>query len=536
MARYMFGKRTSDGHIICINELTTATNLDAVRGYRCGCICPKCGTQLSAKLGEEREHHFAHKQSAYSRDCSPETANETALHQMAKEVLCEQKEILQPVYKIEADKALPERIPPKIRGTLDIPSEYVAKEENLLSFKTATAEKQMKDIRPDITAETTEGIYYFIEIFVNHRTKAKKKAKLQALKIPTLEVDLSGYVNEGLTKADLVEIFRSSKHTSWIYHPQEDEFLEQAKKFYSNLNSIKQYLEESAEKERKAAFLKELLKNPELYKRAVQDNQHPFLPKEVKWCTFYKDHSEVPFFINVPIQGEIVFQCDRRIWQSYIFNQFIYDGIENVTGFDGKKLLVYVENFLKNHGYYMKKDLMYRIELDDMPRCNGSYHFPSDVIKTYLNYLTQLGFIIQTGNRCEVLQRKIIVPPNKQYSSFLEKAINECDPYRFDIDSQLARSIHSQERELQKREFERQEYQKHLAAQKQAEEIAAAKKAENEKYQQEIDQIKSLDFSLDEDVIDSKGTRWIQCSVCGKIKPAHEMWNYRFGKGRCNKC
>ena len=34
---------------------------------------------------------------------------------------------------------------------------------------------------------------------------------------------------------------------------------------------------------------------------------------------------EIPFYCDIPIYGEIVFNCDRRIWQTTLFNKFIYN-------------------------------------------------------------------------------------------------------------------------------------------------------------------------------------------------------------------
>lgn len=54
-----------------------------------------------------------------------------------------------------------------------------------------------------------------------------------------------------------------------------------------------------------------------------------------KHRSFYKDGMAVPFYMDIPITGEVVFDCDRRIWQSAIFDMFIYnrrlDGKENAV-------------------------------------------------------------------------------------------------------------------------------------------------------------------------------------------------------------
>jgi len=52
------------------------------RGKRCGCVCPKCGVSLIARMGEERADHFAHVGGAVC-----EGAAEYALREKLKELL-----------------------------------------------------------------------------------------------------------------------------------------------------------------------------------------------------------------------------------------------------------------------------------------------------------------------------------------------------------------------------------------------------------------------------------------------------------------
>ena len=37
-------------------------------------------------------------------------------------------------------------------------------------------------------------------------------------------------------------------------------------------------------------------------------------------------------------------------------------------------------------------------------------------------------------------------------------------------------------------------------------------------------------------VIDSRGRKWIQCEICGKIAEEKEFWSYQWNRGKCKEC
>ena len=61
------------------------TASEVPRGRACGCRCPACQRPVIARQGEQRRAHFAHA----SRNDSPGTCSETALHRLCKEVICD---------------------------------------------------------------------------------------------------------------------------------------------------------------------------------------------------------------------------------------------------------------------------------------------------------------------------------------------------------------------------------------------------------------------------------------------------------------
>lgn len=68
--------RFKDGSILHVRE--------AIKGIACLCTCLGCGARLIAKKGKILQQHFAHESST---NCGV-TGPETALHMLAKQILC----------------------------------------------------------------------------------------------------------------------------------------------------------------------------------------------------------------------------------------------------------------------------------------------------------------------------------------------------------------------------------------------------------------------------------------------------------------
>lgn len=76
-----------NGNVVCISELSSNE-----RGLACNCTCPSCGMPLQARIGKKKQRHFSHN----NRNCDTKSANQTALHMLAKEIIEDNKEILLP--------------------------------------------------------------------------------------------------------------------------------------------------------------------------------------------------------------------------------------------------------------------------------------------------------------------------------------------------------------------------------------------------------------------------------------------------------
>ena len=126
------------------------------QGLACNCVCPGCGRPLVAKKGPVRVHHFAHQ----GESCT--TGAETALHRMAKQIVADERRLVEP----GRDKPTP--------------------------FEHATLPDDIPwpGRRPDVVL-WSETATLHVEVTVTHRCEPKKLDEIIRVGIPTIELDLS---------------------------------------------------------------------------------------------------------------------------------------------------------------------------------------------------------------------------------------------------------------------------------------------------------------------------------------------------------
>lgn len=121
--------------------------LEKDRGMACNCICASCRRPLIAKLGRgKRIRHFAHKSEGVPiLDCSAQKANESGLHKMAKELICQSGYINLPVIKISSrrDSNRNEDDPAQCKDLIFLP-------KTQLPFSRAETEIPFQGFIPDI--------------------------------------------------------------------------------------------------------------------------------------------------------------------------------------------------------------------------------------------------------------------------------------------------------------------------------------------------------------------------------------------------
>ena len=406
-----------DGKAVYIDELDPKAD----KGLKCRCTCPKCGDLLEARLNfkdPSRVRYFAHYNPV---ECDIVRANQTAIHLMAKDIITREKKVMFPAVKVSLQdtqayanmrsvireiasatalddlKKLEESGP-----ILNIPA-------SVIEFDKVIPEKPIADIIPDIVA-SKNGQDCLIEIAVTHFVDEEKTQKIRELGISTLEIDLSSLVEKALDTKGLADIIvNNPKYKKWIYnsivaretnkieetaraicqpyidHYQEQHRIAQEKAEIANRKAAEIALRvERAPQLLRDAFLPENYQN--LLKTDRNDQQfHEFY----KTLTMSKTCPQAPFFVDIPISGEFIFNCDRRIWQSSIFDKFVFNRKLPTTDKDNitcKK----IESWIKHHQKQFQVRLDYNVEC-----CvDGTWrHLMPDVIDQYLFYLKLLGFI-----------------------------------------------------------------------------------------------------------------------------------------------
>jgi len=192
---------------------------EVARGASCNCFCVVCGGQLIAKKGSVRVHHFAH---AADTDC--QGAAETALHLLAKELICNLPSIRLPQYKFQKEK--------RLKSGLPIKHEAIVVQGGEALISGAKVEQPAGRVIPDITLESNSKIL-FVEIAVTHKVDRAKLRHIRKSGIPTIEIHLN-LEDATLSREKLsLKLQNDLNSKRWLFHPRqrkaEQEYIEKVR-------------------------------------------------------------------------------------------------------------------------------------------------------------------------------------------------------------------------------------------------------------------------------------------------------------------
>ena len=442
-----------DGKILHISELS-----DNDRGLACSCICPACKVDLQARLGYgKRRPHFSHNNEA----CNISDAQQTALHLLAKEILTENNHIMLPAYVIDGSEG----------NYVDYDlSDYDAIEKQLDSleyskqsnyqFDNVILEKKISDMIPDILIwRSSNGKKLIIEIAVTHFVDDVKKAKIIEQGISALEIDISQFHNQDFERNILQEIIIDSIDSKkWIYNTHYEKALlklaernsdivtrakkEEAARRLQREKLLKEQREKALKKEKREQIKIENIMNSlkkENYRVIVNQLKNDELTNNhFKKKKFYSSmDKEIPFFLDIPVTGQIAFTCDRRIWQMEIFERFVYYRKENST-----LSIIRIWKWFTQHATTKLLNWDF-ITKNNLSIGNKIYadNLALGAIKQYLSYLGELGFVeyyggFRYGEDYAVISKKI-VPPNEMAAEKLEIVFNSIEDDVPTIDSDV---------------------------------------------------------------------------------------------------
>lgn len=425
--------------------------IEEEKGLKCNCICPSCKTPLQARMGNIRQRHFSHNNS----NCNSAIAQQTALHLLAKEIIEEERTVKFPSYNLSYQDV----------GIEDyhLLDSYPCTESMIVEFDTVKLETRISNIVPDVIVKKGEK-ECLIEIAVTHFVDEEKKKKIREIGLPMLEIDLSD-CKGSIERSRLTELIKNEiKNKKWISNPNVFEkykdkarewFQNQIEQFNREQEKIHRELQEAKKREqekfeylqRKNIAVKQNIQNaflPENYSHIImslRDDNKALL--EFQKTKMFKEGKEMPFYFDIPIKGEFIFNCDRRIWQMILFDKFIYNRKKEGTAIIVKNKSIkdyFVKHIKSEKGYNLINWDYYSTDISDD-------NLLWTVIDKYLKKLHDLGLVAYT----EVLHQTVInqvhniIPQDKNFEELLKKTMVSVDCFSIDaaekIDEYISQNL-----------------------------------------------------------------------------------------------
>lgn len=533
-----FGLR--EGKIVAVGEL-----FPEERGLKCGCVCPVCAGALVARLGTKKQAHFAHYKAT---DCDVASAQQTALHLLAKELISEARGMFFPAAMVHCQEAFSDEY--EVREiTRRLPKALEYRLAGFYSCSNVILEKKISDIIPDIILVQDEQLV-LVEIAVTHFIDEEKQKKIEELGLSVLEVDLSDLRAEELNRKELQNrLLNTPEKKTWAYLPASqarqaafDQYSELYKKAEQDIAAEEQQRiqkeKERAEKQEAAQQKYDQLIHPALYRETLtrrRDDKETF--QMVRQFSFYHDqnYSGIPFFLDIPTTGDLVFACDRRIWQAAIFDRFIYnrnmEKAEPAT-VNAKR----ISSWVTNHQHFFKLDWELMSNVFSYAGGVGRQRsLLNQSIWEFLEHLAQLGFIARLEHsQTKLLVAHSIVPPNEDAAKALRQVLSKVDPYSPKASDFIRGNMKDFDRWQQEREERVVQAMRRAEAEKE-------RQAQYEAGMQEIlGSLPEEGFDGEAPLIDSYGHRWFLCTGCGSIVRDNDMSFYGgangVNKGICREC
>lgn len=292
-----YGKDTS-GRMRLVSEVP--------RGLACNCTCPACDTPLIAVKNTTRSiPYFSHKG---KKDCVH--GAETALHQLAKEMLAEMLEIGLPDM-VATHAGLSRRIH---RG-------------RVVKLDCARLEKHLGDIVPDVIVSRGEQ-ELLVEFHVTHKCGPEKIRRIRELGLSAIEIDLSDLPYD----ASRDEIASALRHAprAWLYHREIDKTKAELAQAWSK--------RQQAQRARDEAFKNRILA---AWNRAKSGDRlpPPDLALEADMAIDRVTRLGGASFIGKHVPGATCFLVEPKGWQAMILLRLAEEPPFRQSSIDAKTVL-----------------------------------------------------------------------------------------------------------------------------------------------------------------------------------------------------
>lgn len=194
-----FAKRLTDGLLVTPEQVP--------RGLACKCICPGCENPVQARQGTEKVWHFAHtKAEAWAG------AYEISVHELAKQLIRERKELLLPALEV--------LVSARGAGGENMIEQEVVFESKHVHLDDCKVGRRLDEITPDISG-IRKGRQILVEVTVFHRLMPEKRQRLIDTGLASFEIDLGIFKTRQASRALVEEaVFRQPRNRRWIYHPR----------------------------------------------------------------------------------------------------------------------------------------------------------------------------------------------------------------------------------------------------------------------------------------------------------------------------
>ena len=413
-----------EGRIVHISELKQTE-----RGGKCNCTCPECGEFLVAKLGEKRKWHFAHNPSS---TCDVNKARETGLHLLAKEIIQENHNILVPGLEIKKEEIVPNDAIAAVAAGVNIKLPNMS--SCLVDYDSVEIEKPIKDIVADAVI-VVQGITCIVEVAVTHFVDEDKRNKLKEIGLSAFEIDLSDLLKGTPTRDEIAKaVLSDESNRKWVFNRKKENQLpkikaEYQKEYNSALLKWEQDKKQEQEiRQKKVRELRELM-IPANYARELERLRND--EQAARWFkqfSFSRKISDYPFYMDIPISGEFVLTCDRRIWQGKLFNDYVYWGgmeYDFISIYQIQERIFHKKMIIQYDQMIVQYDPEKAFPVRGPER---ELSFAYSVVRRYFEYLELLGFVITHGEDLWWHGRsETIGAPNQRTAGILHDILKSVD-------------------------------------------------------------------------------------------------------------
>ncbi|TKW61146.1 MAG: hypothetical protein DI628_00515 [Blastochloris viridis] len=284
------------------------------RGRACGCVCPNCEKPLEAAKGSIKRHHFRHQHEYL--EC--EGAFESAVHLAAKSLIAQKRQLKLPEYEIyeylDEDEVYYDSNYEPFYGELL----RLVKHGSPISFTFVDTEVSLDGIRPDLIGYVGKT-RLAIEIAYRHPVSPEKADVFKRMNLSAIEINLSKLTQDDVQDWEsLWAHICNSDNVKWIHN---------AKGEYEKARIRRELFhrrERDIERVKSLAVEYKRVSSPAVIQQLVQEGpQHPAWLHTRRYVPYALE--DAPNFVNVQTtNGDWIYGCDRRVWQSAIFSYFIH--------------------------------------------------------------------------------------------------------------------------------------------------------------------------------------------------------------------